>query len=287
MFRKEAAAVMDTTPSPNTRVTSRHTAQGIPHPLQCLDPIAAIKSCRRRQEICRQGQTANTWYCVVSGAALCCIIKSDGRRQIVDLLFPGDFFGFTAGAEYDYSVEAVASGTTVAGYPRKSVEALADSNPQLTREIRRIAFDTLSRLQGQLLIVGRITVQQKVGSFIIAMADRLSQVGSDRVTLPVSRYEIADYLAVSAETVSRALTDLKQRGLIRFTGTRVIQIIDREALENSEQDDAMGAYRPGGPCRLNPRRQVSPEPRAERPHPTDSRPNGSSYARDVLRRCVH
>jgi CRP-like cAMP-binding protein len=229
---------MKLTPSQNTRGGAlRQAAQNIPHPLQCLDPIAAVRPCRRRQEICRQGQAANTWYCVLCGAALCCIIKSDGRRQIVDLLLPGNFFGFTAGAEYDYTVEAVASGTIVAGYPRKRVEALADSNPHLTREIRQVAFDALSRLQEQLLIVGRITVQQKVASFIIAMADRLSQDGSDRVTLPVSRYEIADYLAVSAETVSRALGELKQRGLIRFAGTRVIQIIDRETLEDGEHDD--------------------------------------------------
>ena len=66
------------------------------------------------------------------------------------------------------------------------------------------------------------------------MADRLSNGHSDRVTLPISRYDIADYLAVSVETVSRALSELKQRGLIRFTGTRVIQIIDREALEDGE-----------------------------------------------------
>ena len=71
------------------------------------------------------------------------------------------------------------------------------------------------------------------------MADRLSNGHSDRVTLPISRYDIADYLAVSVETVSRALSELKQRGLIRFTGTRVIQIIDREALEDGKHDDVL------------------------------------------------
>jgi CRP/FNR family nitrogen fixation transcriptional regulator len=89
------------------------------------------------------------------------------------------------------------------------------------------------------MILGRITAQEKVGSFILAMADRLSNGHSDRVTLPISRYDIADYLAVSVETVSRALSELKQRGLIRFTGTRVIQIIDREALEDGEHDDVL------------------------------------------------
>jgi CRP-like cAMP-binding protein len=220
------------------------TPKPLPKPLQCLDAIGVVRPCRTQQEICRQGQLAKAWYRILAGAASCSIIKLDGRRQIVDLLFPGDFFGFTAGAEYDYTVEVVAPSTIVAEYPRKSVEQLADTNPQLTREIRQIAFDTLSRLQEQLLIVGRITVPQKVGSFLLAMADRLSEDGDDRVTLPVSRYDIADYLAVSPETVSRALSDLKQRGLIRLIGTRVIQIIDREALGDGERNDIPASTHP-------------------------------------------
>jgi CRP/FNR family transcriptional regulator, nitrogen fixation regulation protein len=228
---------MNPTLPPNTLASARPAMPSTPHPLQSLDAIAAIMPCRRRQEICCQGQAANTWYCVLAGAALRCVIKSDGRRQVVDLLFPGDFFGLTAGAEYDYTVEAATPGTLVAGYPRKRVETYADANPQLARELRQIAFDGMSRLQEQLMILGRITAQEKVGSFILAIADRLSNGRSDRVTLPISRYDIADYLAVSVETVSRALSELKHRGLIRFAGTRVIQIINREALEDGEHDD--------------------------------------------------
>ena len=225
---------MNTTPFPNTLASPRHAMPTTPHPLQCLDAIAAIRPCHRRQEICRQGQAANTWYCVLSGVALRCVNKSDGRRQIVDLLFPGDFFGLATGNEYDYSVESAAPCTVIAAYARKQVEIQADSNPQLARELRQITFDRLSRLQEQLMILGRVTAQEKVGAFLLAMADRLSNGHSDRVTLPISRYDIADYLAVSVETVSRALSELKQRGLIRFTGTRIIQIIDREALEDGE-----------------------------------------------------
>jgi CRP-like cAMP-binding protein len=213
-----------------------------PHPLQCLDAIAAVSPCHARQEICRQGQAANTWYCVLSGVALRCVLKSDGRRQIVDLLLPGDFFGLASGNEYDYTVESAASGTVVAAYARKHVDSQADSNPQLARELRQITFDRLSRLQEQLMILGRITAQEKVGAFLLVMADRLSNGSSDHVTLPISRYDIADYLAISVETVSRALSELKQRRLIRCTGTRVIQIIDREALEDGDHDDALRRF---------------------------------------------
>jgi CRP/FNR family transcriptional regulator, nitrogen fixation regulation protein len=228
---------MNATPFPKTLASARHAMPTTPHPLQCLDAIAAIRPCHRRQEICRQGQAANTWYWVLSGVALRCVNKSDGRRQIIDLLLPGDFFGLSTGDEYDYTVESAAPSTVIAAYPRKQVEIQADSNPQLARELRQITFDRLSRLQEQLMILGRFTAQEKVGAFLLAMADRLPNGHGDRVTLPITRYDIADYLAVSVETVSRALSELKQRGLIRFSGTRIIQIIDREALEDGEHDE--------------------------------------------------
>jgi CRP/FNR family nitrogen fixation transcriptional regulator len=206
-----------------------------PHPLTSLEQLAVTTARHRGQEICSQGRPADYWYCVISGAARRCVIRLDGRRQIVDLLLPGDVFGFTAADEYDYTVEAVAEGTIVAGYPRRRVELLADADPQLAREIRQIAFLGLARLQAQLLILGRITALEKVGSFILEMATRLSAERGSSVALPMSRYDIADYLAVSVETVSRALTDLKQRGVIKLSGTRIVRIVDRSALEEGER----------------------------------------------------
>jgi len=100
---------------------------------------------------------------------------------------------------------------------------------------RWIAFLAMSRLQAQLLIVGRITAPEKVGSFILEMAKRLSAEHGNSVALPMSRYDIADYLAVSVETVSRALTDLKHRGVIKLSGTRIVRIVDRDALEEGER----------------------------------------------------
>ena len=205
-----------------------------PHPLKSLDQLAVMTVCHRGQEICSQGRPADHWYCVISGAARCCVIQLDGRRQIVDLLLPGDAFGFTARDEYGYTVEAVAEGTLVAAYLRRRVELLADADPQLAREIRQIAFLALDRLEAQLLILGRITALEKVGSFILEMATRLCERGNS-VALPMSRYDIADYLAVSVETVSRALTDLKQSGVIKLSGTRIVRIVDRDALEEGER----------------------------------------------------
>jgi CRP-like cAMP-binding protein len=205
-------------------------------PLEALNSLATSSRFHRGQEICVQGHPVDAWYRVVAGAARRCVVRADGRRQIVDLLLPGDYFGFTAYEAYDFTVEAVAEGTTVALYPRRRVELLADSDPRLARDIRQVTFEALSRLQAQLLIVGRITALEKVGSFIIEMAARLAKEGKDNIALPVSRYDIADYLAVSVETVSRSLTDLKHRGVIKLAGPRTVSIIDRDALEEGERD---------------------------------------------------
>jgi CRP-like cAMP-binding protein len=214
----------------------RHLLANRPHPLENLDALAVIMPHSRGEEICGQGRPVEYWYLVISGVARRCAIRPDGRRQIVDLLLPGDFCGFAIGEEWDVTVEAVAEGTVVAAYPRRRIEALADSDPKIAREIRQIAFSALSRLQAQLLILGRITALEKVGSFILEMAARQSDGGADQVALPVSRYDIADYLGVSVETVSRSLSDLKQRGAIKLMGTRKVSIVDRDVLEEGERN---------------------------------------------------
>ena len=203
---------------------------GLGH-VENLDALAVIVPFHRGQEICSQGQSVEHWYFLISGAARRCAIRPDGRRQIVDLLLPGDFFGLAFGDQSDVTIEAVAENTVVASYPRPRIEVLAESDPKIARELRDIAFKALSRMQTQLLILGRITALEKVGSFLLEMSARLSNGDTERVALPISRYDIADYLGVSVETVSRALSDLKQRGAIKLLSTRTVSIVHRDVLE--------------------------------------------------------
>jgi CRP-like cAMP-binding protein len=181
---------------------------------------------------------------VVSGSARRCVVRPDGRRQIVDLLLPGDFFGFSNRNEYDSTVEAVVEDTVIASYPRKRVEMMADADPQLAREIRQVAYKALARSRAHLLILGRITAREKVGAFLLELAERSSGGPADRIVLPISRYDIADCLALSVETVCRSLTELKQRGVIALSGTRCVRIFDRQALEEGDRNsDASFARR--------------------------------------------
>jgi CRP-like cAMP-binding protein len=207
--------------------------------LRQLDALAVVTRLHRGEEICRQGHPAGHWHCVLQGAAERSVLKLDGRRQIVDLLLPGDFFAFAIGQEYDFTSCAVLEGTLIASYPRRQAEWLADTDPALAREIREAVFNSLARMQAQLLILGRVNAVAKVGSLLLDLEARLSARRGEPVVLPISRYDIADYLSLSVETVSRSLTDLKQRGAIVFSGTRRVRIVDRDALEDGDGEARM------------------------------------------------
>jgi CRP/FNR family transcriptional regulator, nitrogen fixation regulation protein len=126
-------------------------------------------------------------------------------------------------------------GTAVARYSRRRLEMLAATDPQVAARVREIAFETISRLERRMLTLGRMTALEKVGSFLLEMAERSSKE-TEEVVLPMSRYDIADYLALAVETVSRALTDFKHRGAITFVGVHRVKILDRQALEANDRD---------------------------------------------------
>jgi CRP-like cAMP-binding protein len=196
--------------------------------IEALNRCATVKYFRRGQEISSGQPPGRSWYRIVSGAARRCATQPDGRRQNIAILLPNDFFGFYDDSAYGCLVEAISEGTAVAEYPRAAVEAMADANPSIARMIRDVAFETISRLEGQLLLLGRQTAREKVCLFMLDMAERLAE--QEKITLPISRYDIADYLAISVETVCRSLTDLKNEGTIALESARKIGIVDREAL---------------------------------------------------------
>jgi CRP-like cAMP-binding protein len=206
------------------RVTS---SRSIP---QTLEALAVVTRYQRDEEIYPQQRGVECWYRVVSGAARRFSVWADGRRQIVDLLLPGDFFGFGARGTHAFTAEAIVADTVIARYPTSRIEELAASDPGAARELSGIVFDAISRLHSLLLILGRTTAEQKVGSFLLHLQERVGNGATDRLVLPISRYDVADFLAVSVETVSRALTGLKERGVIDLSGPRDIGIIDRDAL---------------------------------------------------------
>ena len=198
---------------------------------QILQSLARIRRWPRDQDIVYQGNTADEWYCVISGACRQCLVRPDGRRRIVDILLPGDFFGFAVGSVQRFAVQAIAADTIVASYSRSQVEAAADADPRIALAIRERTFSTIERLQEHLLIVGTVTAAEKVRALLCYMFERLSNHRGSGITLPVSRYDIADQLGISAETVSRAITELKDLGTIQLGSPRNLQTIEPRYLD--------------------------------------------------------
>jgi len=192
-----------------------------------IQAIAHVRRFRREQDIYSQEEKSDMWYRVISGAARKYLMRADGRRQIVDIHLPGDFFGFTSRKRHQFGVQAIADGTLIACYPRQRAEALADSDPSIAREIRARSFEAIERLQEQMLIVGTMTAHEKVRSFLLHFCNRLADARGDGVALPISRYDIADMLGISVETVCRAFTELREVGLISLQGPRRIRLAQR------------------------------------------------------------
>ena len=113
------------------------------------------------------------WYRVVSGAARRYSLRADGRRQTVDLLLPGDFFGFGVRGTHAFTAEAIAADTVIERYPVSRIETVAASDPRAARGLSDIISDGMSRLHSLLLILGRTTAEQKVGAFLLHMQERL------------------------------------------------------------------------------------------------------------------
>jgi CRP-like cAMP-binding protein len=142
-------------PADNGNVSSVGFAK--PGAMSVLDSVAAITSCSRGQDIYRPGDAAEYWYRVVAGLVRKCADAANGQRQIVDFLMPGDFFGFATGKEHQFGANAAVNGAVIARYPRRRLEMLADTDPELARLIRQIAFKAISRLQDRMLVLGRTT----------------------------------------------------------------------------------------------------------------------------------
>jgi CRP/FNR family nitrogen fixation transcriptional regulator len=204
--------------------------------LTSLASIRSVSSYEKAEAICSEANPADHWYCVVAGAARKYTLLRDGRRRIIDFLLPGDYFGFRERHCEFTATDSVLDGTVIARYPRREVEAAADQDPTLGREIRDIMLDAMSRSHARLLILGRVRSIEKVGAFLSEMAERGCDTHEQTIVLPMSRYDIADYLALSVETVSRALSRLRRERAIRFVDKHRISILDRRLLESRASD---------------------------------------------------
>jgi CRP-like cAMP-binding protein len=180
----------------------------------------------RNSEIYGEGEKADYVYKVVSGTVRTYRILADGRRQIGGFHLPGDVFGLETGEQHRLSAEAVTE-SKVLVVKRSTLMALAARDNDVSRDLWRLTGSELARAQDQILLLAK-TAQERVAAFLLEMAER--RPSAHAVELPMSRQDIADYLGLTIETVSRTLTALENEAAIELANSRRIVLRNRPAL---------------------------------------------------------
>jgi CRP-like cAMP-binding protein len=222
-----------------TQTTSRaanfkHPTAGLRHaPLAAKAPQAdaielmgALMPFARNSEIYGENEPADYLYKVVSGTVRTYKVLVDGRRQIGGFHLPGDMFGFESGDEHTFSAEAITD-CKILVIRRSAVITLAAQDNDIAQQMWALTARELQRVQDHIMVLIK-SARERVAGFLLEMAERAA--GGGAVELPMSRQDIADYLGLTIETVSRMLTQLEKTAAIELPTSRRIVLRDRSVL---------------------------------------------------------
>jgi CRP/FNR family transcriptional regulator len=178
----------------------------------------------------REGDPAEHLFNVVAGSVRLVKLLADGRQQITGFLYPGDFIGVAFNDTYAYSAEAIEP-LRLCRFDRTALESLMTDFPKLQRRLLARAGNEIVAAQDQMVVLGRKTARERVATFLLAIARRRG--GTARalaIDLPMRRADIADYLGLTIETVSRTFTALQRDGTIAVERRSHVDILDLAAL---------------------------------------------------------
>lgn len=184
---------------------------------------------RKGIEIFGEGEAAEYVYQITSGAVRTYRMLPDGRRQINAFHLKGDMFGFENGVAHRFSADALVE-THVHIIKRGNILDAVQNRVVSTNNLICFVTQNLQHAEDHMLLLGRKTALEKVAAFLLEMDERLTRPST--MLLPMNRRDIADYLGLTLETVSRAFSILRDEALLRFDGKtqRRLELLDRHAL---------------------------------------------------------
>ena len=194
--------------------------------IETMEMMGASMSYARNAEIYGENEPTEYLYKLISGTVRTSKILNDGRRQIGEFYLPGDLFGHEVGSEHSFSAEAITN-VKVIVIKRSAVEALAARDNDVARQLWAMTGRELQRMQEHILLLIK-SAQERVAGFLLEMAERIKS--TNEVELPMSRRDIADYLGLTIETVSRTLTMLENSAAISLPSSRRVVLRNRAAL---------------------------------------------------------
>lgn len=186
------------------------------------------------QIVSEEGAPADWVFTVVRGVVGLHKALPDGRRQTTGFLFAGDVIGLASRVVNACAAEAITD-VEVCRFARPRFEMYMDNHPELRARLLRMTADELSAAHDQMLLLGRKTARERVASFLLQLADRAvaREMPASPVVLPMRRLEIADYLGLTIETVSRTFTNLARAGVIELVDTGTVRIASMFALRHA------------------------------------------------------
>ena len=202
-----------------------------------LDALVAHRDLPSGRSIFEEGDASGTVYNISAGEVRLFKLLPDGRRQITGFLRAGDFLGLSSHGVYAYSAEAMTK-VSLCVFRVGELERLFDAFPRVRERLLEKANDELAAAQEQMLLLGRKTAREKLLSFLLVRARHEDDDGIDTaISVPMTRADIADYLGLTVETVSRTFTALRDDGLIRTPSPNRVELADLDRIE-----DIAGAY---------------------------------------------
>lgn len=188
---------------------------------------------RSGQTLFHEGDPATRVFTLTKGMLKLYKLLPDGRRQVTGFMHPGDFLGMSSNDEHAFSAEALED-AQLCWFPRNRFDDFVEEHGAMERELYRMAAHELAAAQQQMVLLGRKTANERLASFLLLLAGRAhhgqgSQAGV--VRLPMNRSDIADYLGLTKETISRVMSTLRRNRLIRLRAIDQIEILDPEGLD--------------------------------------------------------
>ena len=204
---------VQTTPKTRSALQTMKPHPVTPDALDLLDQFGITVTVQRGNEIYGQSEPTESCWRIVSGCVRTEKYLEDGRRQVGAFLWPGDLVGMDDLGMHDFGAQAITD-VTLRRYPRRMVEALAQSHAALAHRLRALAVGNLRNAYQQMTLLGRRTATERIASFLLDMHRRSISIDSRIVGVPMNRMDIADYLGLTIETICRYLAQLQRDGIV-------------------------------------------------------------------------
>ena len=199
--------------------------------LKIFSEISSERTHTNRENIFLQQEISTNLYNITEGNVKIYHLLSDGRVQIIGFLYPGDFFGSYKLGRYNYSAEAIGE-VKLCVFKQEVLDKYLGKNMNLAKELLHMTSHELTLAQDRIGVLGKMNANERMAKFILNISNQRARIGwqDNPISLPMTRQDIADYLGLTLETVSREITKLKTSNIIKVMNSKQFFISDKNGL---------------------------------------------------------